>query len=155
MEGWAGVTVTAVSSTGNLKQLYPNYVSAGVDPAAATNGQQIRQPCEGIMYSLQVETDLTHGGTIEIWDLNGADGGADVSSGTTITNAQLLVAQSKGLAKLVYRQNFLATGITPPTSTPLAFQRGLAARFVEGGPAGECYLNMKVVGGFRKTTKVG
>ena len=155
MEGWAGVEVTAVGSTGDLKQLYPNYVTAGVNPATATNGQQIRQPCEGIMYSLQVETNLTSAGTIEIWDLNGADGGADVSSATAITNAQLLVAQAAGLAKLVYRQNFLATGITPPNSTPLAFQRGLAARFVMDTPSGSCYLNLKVVGGFRKTTKVG
>lgn len=153
MEAWAGITVADSAFDGDLTQLYPTWATVGVNPATATNGQQIRQPIEGIMYSLQVQTDLTNAGVIEIWDVNGADGGADVSSAAAITNAQLLVAISKGLAKLIYSQNFLATGITPPTTGPRAFQRGLAARFV--GAAGDVKLNMAVTGGFRLTTKVG
>lgn len=153
MEGWAGIVVEDSVFNGNLKQLYPTWAPAGINPAAATNGQQIRQPIEGILYSMQVQTDLTNAGVIEIWDLNGADGGADVSSADVITNAELIVAQAKGLAKLIYSQNFVATGVTPPTTGPRAFQRGLAARFVSS--AGQVSLNMVVTGGFRLTTKVG
>jgi hypothetical protein len=153
MEAWSGISLGFVAAAGNVTQLYPTWAPAGVDPATATNGQQIRQPIEGVLYSLQVETDGTNGGVIEIWDVNGANAGADVSSATTITDAELDSLAALGLAKLIYSQNFAASGLTPPSAGPRAFQRGLAARFV--GAAGLCKLNLVVNGGFRLTTKVG
>lgn len=153
MEAWSGITLEDVLSNGNLKQLYPTWAPTGVDPAVATNGQQIRGPIEGTLYSLQIETDGTNGGVIEIWDVNGADAGADVSSLDVITDTQLDALAARGLAKLIYSQNFAASGLTPPSAGPRSFQRGLAGRFV--GSAGTCKLNLVVNGGFRLTTKVG
>ncbi len=153
MESWAGISLSFVAANGNLKQLYPTWCPVGVVPSAATNGQQLRGPVEGAIVSLQVETDGTNGGIIQLWDLNGADVGADVSSLDVVTDAQLIALQALGRAKLMYEQNFTASGITPPTTGPRSFQHGLAARFV--GSAGACSLNLSVRGGFRLTTKVG
>lgn len=153
MEGWSGISLSAVTSTGNLTQLYPTWAPTGIAKASATNGQQIKTPCEGILHQVQVKTDGTNGGTIEIWDLNGDDAGADVSSATTVTNAQLTTLQSMGLAKLIYSQNFQAAPTTPFGTGFRPFQRGLAARFVAA--SGSCDLNLVVGGGFRLTTKVG
>lgn len=152
MEGWAGIPITFGTSTGDLKQIYPTWAPVGVNPATATSGDSIREPTSGILYSLQIQTDGTNGGIIEIWDVDGEDGGADVSSGTTITNAQLLAAQSRGLAKLIYSQNFVAsTGATPPGASFRGFMRGIAARFVAA--AGSVNLNVTVAGGYRLVTK--
>lgn len=153
MEGWSGISLTAVTSTGNLTQVYPTWAPTGTAKASATNGQQIKGPCEGILYQVQVKTDGTNGGTIELWDANGDDAGADVSSATTVTNAQLTTLQSMGLAKLIYSQNFQAAPTTPFGIGSRAFQRGLLARFVAA--SGTCELNLSVQGGFRLTTKVG
>ncbi len=153
MEAWSGVSLSFVASNGDLNQLYPTWCPAGINPATATNGQQIRGVVEGIMYSVQVETDNTNAGVIQLWDVNGADAGADVSSAVAITDAQLQTLITAGLAKLIYEQNITATGVTPPTSGFRTFQRGLAGRFVAG--AGACKLNLVVQGGFRLTTKVG
>lgn len=153
MEGWSGIALTAVTSTGNLTQVYPTTCTAGIAKASATNGQLIRGPTEGILYQVQIETDGTNGGTIELWDANGDDAGADVSSAATVTNAQLVTLQSMNVAKLIYRQNFQAAPTTPFGIGSRAFQRGLLARFVAS--AGTCYLNMSVQGGCRKTEKVG
>lgn len=151
MEGWV-VGLSAVTSTGNLTQLYPAFASAGVAPGAAVLGDQIRQPTEGTVFSLQVQTDGTNGGIIELWDINGADAGADVSSGTTITNTQKNTLVTAGKAKLIYSQNFLATPETPIYMGYKGFQKGLAARFVGG--AGTCTVNVVVKGGVRKITKL-
>ncbi len=154
MEAWSGISLTAVAdTTGDLQQIYPSWAPAGIAPASATNGQQIKGPSEGIMYSLQVETDGTNGGIIQIYDLNGLDIGADVSSATAITAAQLASLVTLGRAKLIYEQNFAATGVTPPTTSYRTFQHGIAARFISS--AGACKLNLVVQGGFRLTTKVG
>lgn len=154
MESWSGVPLAfAGASAGNLTQLYPTWAPAGEPKATAVNGDQIRGPIEGTLYSIQVESDGTNGGVIEIWDVNGADADADVSSLKVITDAELQTLITRGLAKLIYSQNFLGSGITPPSAGPRSFQRGLAGRFV--GTAGNCKLNLVVNGGFRLTTKVG
>lgn len=153
MEAWSGISLSAVTATGNLKQLYPTWVSAGVAPGSATTGQQIRTPCDGQLLSIQIKTDGTNGGVIEIWDVNGHDGGADVSSSDVITDTQLDALAALGLAKLIYSQNFDGSATTPPPGHgPRSFSRGLAARMV--GSAGACELNLVVNGGFRKTTKI-
>lgn len=153
MEGWSGISLSAVTSTGDLKQLYPTWAPTGTAKASATNGQQIKGPCEGILHQVQVKTDGVNGGTIEIWDLNGDDAGVDVSSATAITDAQLTTLKNLKRAKLIYSQNFQGAPTTPFGTGFRPFQLGLAARFIAG--AGACELNLVVGGGFRLTTKVG
>jgi len=153
MEAWSGLSLSAVAATGDLKQLYPSWAPNGVSRASATNGQLIKGPVEGILYSVQIATDGANAGTIEIWDVNGDDIGANVSSLTAITDAQLVLLQTAGKAKLMYSQNFISSPTVPPTTGFRTFQHGIAARFVGG--AGTCSLNLVVVGGFRLTEKVG
>lgn len=146
-DAWSGISLSAVTSTGNLTQLYPTWVSAGL--TTTTAGSLRRHPCEGQLYSIQVKPDGTNGGIIEIWDLNGDDVGANVNTATTITNAELVTAQGLNLARLIYSQNFSGTVGAATTGTGFRpFQRGLAARFVAG--AGSCELNLAVDGGQRK-----
>lgn len=148
------VTLSAVASNGDLTQLFPTWCAAGVNPATATVGQEIRRAVDGQLKAAQVKTDNTNAGYVEIWDLNGADVGADVSSATTVTNAQLVALQALGRAKLIWNQNFTATsGATTPNSWGKDFMHGLAARFVGG--AGSCTLNVDVVKGFMITTSAG
>lgn len=157
MEAWSGITLGAVAATGNLKQLFPTWALTGdVALGARTPGQKIRRPMQGTLHSIQVRTDGTNGGYIEIWDVNGEDAGVDVSTpaitSTTpaITNAQLVALQARGLAKLIYRQDFVANaGAATPSAPPRSFLHGLAARFV--GAAGNCELNLVVEHGFMVT----
>lgn len=154
MEGWAGISLTIGTATANLKQLYPTYAAAGVNPASATTGQSIRFPRGGTLVSLQVETDGTNAGTLELYDISGFEVGADVSSATAITDAQLTAGLADGRAKLIFRQNFAGSGLTPWAPVgPRGFMKGLAARAV--GSSGTCYLNMTVRDGFDYTTKAG
>jgi hypothetical protein len=146
MTAWAGITVGFAAADGNLKQLFPTTAPTGTAKATATPGQWVRQPCEGELMGLQVQTDGTNGGIVEIWDVNGEDGGADVSA-AVITDAELQTAITNGKAKLLYSQNVVGSGVTPPNPGYFRFVRGLAARFV--GAAGEVKLNLNVNGGFR------
>lgn len=153
-EGWAGISLTIGVATADLKQLYPTYAAVGVVPATAVAGDQIRKSCEGTLVTLQVETDGTNAGTLELYDISGDDLGANVSTLTAITNAQLVAAIASGQAKLIFRQNFAGSGLTPWSPVgPRSFMKGLAARVV--GLAGVCYLNMTVNKGFHYTTKGG
>lgn len=154
MEGWV-VDVTAVASNGDLTQIYPTWCSAGTAPGSAVNADQIREPTPARMSSFQVKTNSIDGGIIELWDINGLDGGADVSSLAAITNTQATALQTAGKAKLVYQQNFTADPDTPLVNKgPIFFAHGIAARFV--GSTGTATLNFSIEsGGYRKTTKVG
>ncbi len=147
-EGWAGVELGFVASNGNVTQLYPTYCSAGTAIATATPAQMVRVPTGGELVSLQVETDGTNGGIVQIYDVDGLDAGADISAGTTITNTQLVALIAAGKAKLIYEQNVIGTGLTPPSTGYKRFLKGLAGRFV--GAAGSVKLNMSVNGGFYK-----
>ncbi len=158
-DGWV-VPLTGVASTGNVTQLYPTWVTAGVDPAAATNAQLIRKPSEGALHSIQIEPDGSNGGTIQIWDIDGSEFGINVSSATTITNTQLTAAIAAGKAKLIWEQQFTGTvGSGPVNASGIfrAFMKGLAARFVSSADpvAGTCNLNLVVSGGFRKVESRG
>ena len=154
MEGWAGVSLTIGVATADLKQLYPTYAAVGVDPATATTGQQMRRPCEGTLLTLQVETDSVTSGTLELYDISGLEVGANVSSLAAITNAQLVAGLADGRAKLIFRQTFAGSGLSPWEMVgPRGFMKGLAARAIGG--AGVCYLNMTVRAGFEYTTKGG
>jgi hypothetical protein len=129
------VALTGVAADGDLKQIYLQYTPTGTSKATATPAQLVREPCEGELIGAQFATDGTNGGTIELWDVAGDDGGADVSTADTITDAQLQVAIAKGVARLIYSQNLVATGVTPPFPSYFRFMRGLAARWVSDGSA--------------------
>ena len=152
LETWV-ITLEDVTSTGNLTQLYPSWVSAGAVPPGSPSAE-IRMPTQGFLRAAQVKTDGSNGGYVEIWDINGLDAGADVSSLTVITNAQLVAMQAAGLAKCLWNQNFTATsGASTPSIFGKQVMRGLAARFV--GAAGEITLNLDVEGGYRKIATAG
>lgn len=143
--------LACVLSDGIVTQIY-GPCPVGVAPASATRGQLIRRPNHGELHSFQVNTDGANGGTLELWDVNGHDCGADVSSGTTITQAQLTSLIARGLAKLIYKGTFSGTtgsGPNPYAGVYRTFMRGLAARFYVTAPAsaaGVIDINM-VLGG--------
>lgn len=156
-EGWV-CPLTCVATTGNVTQLYPAWVSAGVAKAGSTNGQLIRTPLQGALHSIQIEPDGSNGGKVEIYDIDGSEAGADVSSATAITNAQLTAAIAAGTAKLIWEQEFPGTvGSGPVNASGIfrSFMKGLAARFSASSPAGTCKLNLVVDGGYRKTESRG
>lgn len=161
MEGadsWV-IATTAVVAAGDLQQLYPVWASAGVAFAGSTNGQLIRRTSEGALHSIQIKTDGVNGGTLELYDIDGQEWGADVSSGTAITNAQLLVALAAGRAKLIYNISFAGTVGSLPASAPAivgrGFLKGIACRFSNAGPTGVITLNMVVSSGHRKVESRG
>jgi hypothetical protein len=153
-QAWSGNSLTFGTATGDLTQLFPTWMATGVAKASAVNGDLIRKPTGGVLDFIQIQTDGTNGGIIEIWDINGEMIGANVSSATAITNAQLVLLQAQGKAKLLYSQNFTATaGAATPAAAGRVFSFGLAARFVAA--AGACSLNLNVNGGAYLTPKVG
>lgn len=153
MMAWSGLSLAFGNASGDLTQLYPAVCPTGTDPSSAVSGNLIREPCECKLMSIQVQTDGSNGGVIEIWDVNGGDGGVNVSSAATITDAQLDALAARGLASLLYSQNVLADGSTPTAAGPRYANKGLAARFVAA--AGSCKLNLVVEGGYRLRQKVG
>lgn len=156
-EGWV-IPLTAVAADGNVTQLYPAWVSAGVAKSSSTNGQLIRRPLQGALHSIQIEPNGTDGGTVEIFDIDGGEAGANVSSATAITDSQLDAAIAAGKAKKIWEQQFAGTVGTGPVNAAgifRAFQKGLAARFSNGGPTGTCTLNLVVSGGYEKVESRG
>lgn len=149
-DAWV-VDVTFTAANGNVKQLYPQFVSAGIAKASATIGQLVRSPAAGALHSLQIKPDGTNAGVIEFYDVNGADAGADVSSTDVITDAQLDGLVARGKAKLLFTQEFVGTvgnGIVNAPGIYRTFTHGLAARFVAA--AGACTLNLVCNGGYFK-----
>lgn len=156
-QGWV-CSLSAVSATGDVTQLYPANCTAGVAKSSSSNGQLIRRPLQGALHSIQLETDGTNAGTIQIYDIDGGAWGADVSSATTITNTQLSAAISAGKAQLIFEQNFAGTpgsGIVNAPGVYREFLHGLAARMVNAGPTGTCKLNLVVGGGYEKVESRG
>ncbi len=145
-KGFVSGTITGVAANGNLLQIYPPDCPAGIAVATATPAQMIREPIEGELVGFQVQTNGSDGGVFELWDVAGDDGGADVSTAAVITNAELVVAQNKGKASLLWRQNLLGTGVTPPCPSYFRFMRGLAARWVSSG---NCSMSGNISGGYR------
>ncbi len=148
MEAWGGIELDQVAANGNLTQLYPLYAAAGAALPAA-NLATIRKPQGGRVGNASIQTDAVSGGYVEIWDINGIVAGADVSSLTVITNAQLVAMEALGWAKLLWSQNFAATPSAPaPWSLSFGFMKGLAARYVQATGGAKCWLNLSVEGGF-------
>lgn len=141
--------LTAVTATGNLKQIYKPECTPG--PGTGVSGTQKRQPCEGVAWNVEVKTDGVNGGTIELYDMNGADVGADVDTLDVITNAQLTAAVAAKKARLMWSQQFAGSGTARlAVNRGTTFAKGLAARFSNAGPAGTCTLNVQWDGGERK-----
>lgn len=149
-QAWVA-SLTAVAADGNATQLYPTFCPTGTAKASASPGDQIRKPCEGKLHSLQVETDGSNGGLLQVYDISGEEAGANVSSLAVITNAQLTAMISSGKARLIFEKTFAAaTGAeTVGMGQFRSFAKGLAARFSNAGPTGTCELNMVVTGGYR------
>ena len=84
------IQLSAVTSTGNITQIYLPDVTAGDGTGAS--GSQKRSPAAGWLFQAEVMPDGINGGTIEIWDVSGEDCGADVDTGVIITDAQKNVA---------------------------------------------------------------
>lgn len=147
MEGWGGLSLTGGGATGDLTQLYPNWFTAG-SALPISPGGTLRTPMQGRIGQVSIQTDGTNAGTVELWDICGLDYPADVSSAAAITNAQLLVLQTRGKAKLMWSQNFAASPADPaPWSLAMGFMHGLAARYVGSGV---CALNIIAEGGYQK-----
>lgn len=143
------ITLSAVTSTGNLTQIYFPGATAG--DGTGVSGTQKRFPAGGLLFEAEVQADGTNGGVIELWDIDGNDGGADVDTATVITNAQMVVAAalSPPKARLIYSQSFAGSGTARlAINKGTRFNWGLAARFVAG--AGTCNVNFDVEMGFRK-----
>lgn len=159
MEGYGKIQLTATTSTGNVTQLYPQWIqySPGVTAGAAlpvAAGGIVRRPMGGRIGQVAIETDGTNGGVIQLFDINGLDGGADVSSDTVITNTELTTLLTAGKAKQIFEQNIAAApGATIVWTWTQAFQRGLGARFVAA--TGICYVNIIGEGGFQFYTTAG
>ena len=156
MYSWGKIELDAVTDTGDLTQLYPNWVTPGA-AWPGTAGQEIRKPTGGRLASIQIQTDNTYGGSVEVWDVCGLDLGVDVSSNNVITDAELQTLIGLGKAKLIWSMNFTSTsGASTPAAFPSqSFMRGLAARFIQDGPLGSCYLTLIVEGGYYKTNSAG
>ena len=149
---WAGLSLSAVVATGNLKQLYPASASAGT--GAGTMGCLIRCPMGGVVTNINIESDGTNGGDIEVWDIDGSDAGANVDSLDVITNAQLVAMLASGKARLMWSQSFAGSQVAPKVmAISMNFQHGIASRYSNapaGVPTGTCNINLIVDGGVCK-----
>lgn len=156
-EAWV-VPVSATSNsgtanTGNGVQLYPPWVGAGVAKATSTNGQLLRRAMQGAIHSIQVEPNGTDGGTIQLYDMDGSLEGADVSSLTAVTNAQIVaaLAATPPRAKLIFEQTFSGTvgsGFVNAPGVYRGFMKGIVARFGNTAATGSCTLNLVCDGGY-------
>lgn len=148
-QAWV-VTITGTEADGNLTQLYPENCTAESNPATANgaNGDKIRFPSSGNIISLSIKSDGTNAGRVELFDINGLDAGADVSSSNQITNEQYIAEKAQGVASLIYNQSFAASpGSVIPGDVRKDFLRGLAGRYVGTGTV---TLNITVIGGYGK-----
>lgn len=152
-EGWV-VDLTIVLANGDCTQLYPAWCTPGTALGSAVNGNTLRKPGPGQCTGIQILTDETNGGTLELWDYSGFEDGINVSSAAVITDTQIDAAVTAGTAKLIHKQNFIASTETPVNIGPFSFSKGLVARVSNSGGAGTCSLNLKVSGGYLKTTKL-
>lgn len=148
------IQLSVSTATGNLKQVYLPDCTPGA--GTGVSGTQKRSPISGVLWSAEVQTDGINGGTIELWDLSGEDCGANVDTGTTITEAQRVIAasQTPPKARLIYSQTFAGSGTARlAVNKGTQFNWGLAARFV--GVAGSLNLNLDVEGGHKKVWIAG
>lgn len=149
-DAWV-IALPAAAAGGDVQQLYPVWAAAGADKSdPPATGAWVRSPMQGALHAISVQSDGAQAGVLELYDIDGNDAGADVSSATAITDTQLdaLIAANK--AKLIYQQTVPASAgsnIVNPPGLYIAFMRGLGARYVSSGT---CTISLRVTGGQRK-----
>ena len=66
-DSWVVALTAANATTGSIVQLFPTWAPTGVDPFSShAAGSQIRRPVEGILENVQIQSDGTNGGVIEV-----------------------------------------------------------------------------------------
>lgn len=136
MEAYTVQIDNVALATDPLTQIYPDWVSVGVNPGTAG---QIRKPTDGILHEITVYPDDAQGGILQVWDLAGSfqAGSNDVSTDNQITNAYLTaqLARTSPRAKLIWEQEFKADpGLTTKKFTQrINIKFGLAVRWITAG----------------------
>lgn len=162
MEVWSTQIDNVDSTTGDLTQLYPDWVTVGQNPGTA--GNIVRKPTDGILHELSIYPDDAQGGILEIWDVAGSieSGSNDVSTDDQITNAYLLAQQGRAQprAKLIWKQEFKADpGLTTKKFTQrVVIKFGLAVRWYTAGVTAStktCTLNVVSEGLYNKVMVQG
>lgn len=160
MTPWVVTVTNVVDTSGVITQLYPSFVSAGVD--TLTLGARVRQPTDGVLLECSIYPVDAFGGILELWDVAGPiTGSNNVNSGTDFLNTYLTAQVSRGRARKIWEQAFKAdSGLTTKKFTqrvPVAF--GLAARIIDnsgGGGAGsqDYKLNIVASGCYRVVERI-
>lgn len=151
ISAWGSRTIAAVVATGNATQLFPNDIPTTVATAVypPVGGGLVRRPTEGVLQKIHIVTDGVNGGTIELWDVSGLDRGASNN-----TNDQLFLTNAWLVAngKLIDTMKITGTGTEnydlSLNMENLQFNKGLAIRFVNAGPAGSVTVSPFVTSGF-------
>jgi hypothetical protein len=152
---WGPNTLDNVTATGDLKQLFPSFVTAGSGSTAM--GTLRRKSTEGVLYRIDIDPSDAVGGYFELWDLAGRPYGAsnNIDTGTVLTDAYLLAEQTAGRARLIWRVDFKGDpGLANKTfATRVPFTFGLVGRYVNPFDAvgtKEIYVNIVAEGGYSK-----
>lgn len=162
MEAWSIQLANVSAATGDLTQLYPDWVTVGQNPGTA--GNIIRQPTDGVLHELAIYPDDSQGGILELWDVAGSmfAGADDVSTDDQITDTYLSaqLARANVRAKKLWVQEFKAdAGLTTKKLTQrISIKFGLAARWITAGVESStktCTLNIVTEGTYNKVMVQG
>lgn len=151
MTPWVVNVTNVINGTGNLTQLFPNFV--GVGSGSQTLGAIIRQPTDGTLSEMSIYPSGNFGGEIELWDVAGPlEGSPNVNedAANNITDTYLTAQIARKKAKLIWKQGFKAdSGLTTKKYTqriPIMF--GLAVRIIDNtGAAGTQAYTLNIVAG--------
>lgn len=152
VSSWGPRDINAVAAGGVATQLFPNAIPATVATAGAyppVGGGLVRRATEGILHKLHIVPDGVNGGVLELWDVAGLDRTAsnNVNDATSLTNAYLAANGT-----LMDSLRITGTGTENYDLSlnleNLQFNKGLAVRFVNAGPAGKVTVTPFVSSGF-------
>lgn len=151
ISSWGTRDINAVAAAGDATQLFPNAIPTTVATVVypPVGGGLVRRATEGVLQKIHIVPDGVNGGVVELWDVAGVDRGASNN-----TNDQLLLSN----AYLVANGTLIDTVRVTGTGTEnydmslnlenLQFNKGLALRFVNAGPAGKITVTPFVTSGF-------
>jgi len=148
MDTWP-ITLTGVAADGDGTQLYPAWCSAGV--AAGAAGDK-RRPVDGMVAELHILGDGTNAGTLQLYDMNGDDEGAEVSSAAAVTNAQIVAGLAAGRARLIADIDIAGSDKIVTNLKNTTIMKGLVGRFVGSG---SCTLTIQSSGIYQKIYSLG
>jgi hypothetical protein len=152
ISAWGTRDVSAVLAGGAATQLFPNDLPACVATAAAyppVGGGNVRRATEGVLQKIHIMSDGANGGVVELWDVCGLD-----RTAANNTNDQLLLTDAYLLANGKLIDSVRITGVDTYNYSMslnlenLQFNKGLAVRFVNAGPAGKMTVSPFVTSGF-------